>query len=76
MSRTTSNSTQHVQQQCRRLKAGWSKVERRRRHEVACRRQEVLWQLLCNRSASGHAQESEILAIGAPTIADLARFAG
>jgi len=79
MSRTKSSTRQSVHQQCRRLKTGWSAVERRRRHDVACRRQEVLWQLLRDRvlgERSVESPHSEVLAIGAPSLADLARFAG
>jgi hypothetical protein len=64
-----------IKQACRRMQTGWSSSERNRRQTVANRRQQSLWQMLtcADPSATG---EQEILAVGAPTIADLARFAG
>ncbi|MES1213836.1 MAG: hypothetical protein ABUL64_04540, partial [Singulisphaera sp.] len=68
-------ATNRIDTACRRMKASWSNTEKNRRQSIACRRQQSLWQLL----ASGRPEpvvESEILAIGAPSLADLARFAG
>ncbi|HVU89128.1 MAG TPA: hypothetical protein VHD36_17520 [Pirellulales bacterium] len=78
MSRTSPqgrHASQNVKQACRRMQTGWSTSERNRRQTVACRRQQALWQLL-TRTDPAATGEPEILAIGAPTIADLVRFAG
>ncbi len=78
MSRTTTKAgvaTRSIQQTCRRMQASWSSRERNHRQIVANRRQQSLWQLLA-RSNPIATPETEILAIGAPSIADLARFAG
>lgn len=64
-----------IKQACRRMQTSWSSSERSHRQAVASRRQEALWQLL-TRANPATTGEPEILAIGAPSIADLARFAG
>ena len=73
MSRTSSQDRQvpqNVKQACRRMQTSWSNSERSRRQTVASRRQQALWQLLAC-TDPGSTGEPEILAIGAPTIADL-----
>jgi hypothetical protein len=64
-----------IKQACRQMQTSWSTSERNRRQTVASRRQQALWQLL-TRANPCDTGEPEILAVGAPTIADLARFAG
>jgi hypothetical protein len=71
VSKTVSN----LKSVCHRMQASWSKSERERRHTVACHRQQALWDLL-SKSRPSAISEMEIVAVGAPTIADLARLAG
>ncbi len=78
MSRTTTKGTvasRRIKQSCDRMQAAWSNSERNHRQDIANRRQQSLWQLL-TRMDPTVSPESEIQAIGAPSMADLARFAG
>jgi hypothetical protein len=78
MSRTSTNRLSKgspIKDSCRRMQASWSNETRRYRQVVANRRQQTLWEMLMNEHAN-LMPEGEILAIGAPSMADLARFAG
>jgi hypothetical protein len=78
MSRTPSNRLSKgnpIKESCRRMQASWSNETRRYRQLVASRRQQTLWEMLTTANPNP-TPEGEILAIGAPSIADLVRFAG